>query len=318
MLTTPAIVQGVAFVGGASLALLVAHLLWGSRERLEARLKSVEGPSLRGLGTRRNVWQRLRARLPGQGLAIAAAAPRAISSLERRLQLAGWHGRQAVLAFQTAQAGLFLLALVAAAAAWRFATVDQLNAVLCALGGACLAVLLPGWCCDRWTARRQRVLVNSLPDYLDLMVTCLESGLSLDAATLRVTEELQIAHPLLGREMQQMQREINLGGTPDSALRRLAERSGVPLVAGLATAVQQSVRFGTSLAEALRTQADMLRYEREQRAEERAQRAAVKILIPTLLLIFPAVFVVLAGPAAIQLAETFRHDRPVVKTPARK
>jgi tight adherence protein C len=154
-------------------------------------------------------------------------------------------------------------------------------------------------------ARRQLVLRNSLPDFLDLISTCLQSGLSFEAALQRVSDELRTAHPLLAGEMSVVQREIEFGKSPEQALRDFAERSDLDALRTLSTFVEQSRRFGSSMAETLQTHADMLRTQREQRAEERAQKAAVKILFPTLLFIFPPILVVLAGPAAIQLQERF-------------
>jgi tight adherence protein C len=120
-----------------------------------------------------------------------------------------------------------------------------------------------------------------------------------------VTNELEVAYPILAGEMAVVQRQIELGASPDLALRNFAERSDLGSLLSLSTLLEQARRFGTSLTEALRTQAEMMRYQREQLAEELAQRAAVKILFPTLLFIFPAIFVVLVGPAAVQLAATF-------------
>jgi len=183
-------------------------------------------------------------------------------------------------------------------------------------GGAAggLGILLPGFWLDRRKARRQAVFARSLPDLLDLMVACVQSGLSLEASLQRVTDELEVAHPLLAGEMAVVQRQIELGATPDMAIRNFAERSDMAPLYSLSTLMEQARRFGTSLTDALRTQAEMLRYNREQRAEELAQKAAVKILFPTLLFIFPAIFVVLVGPAAVRLAETF-YDKGAATSP---
>ncbi len=116
---------------------------------------------------------------------------------------------------------------------------------------------------------------------------------------------MRLAHPLLAGELSIVQRDIDLGATVDSALRRFGDRSGFDGIRTLSTFVRESQRFGTELADALRLHADMLRSQREQVAEETAQKASVKILLPMLLLILPAVFVVIAGPAAIQIQQAF-------------
>jgi tight adherence protein C len=154
-------------------------------------------------------------------------------------------------------------------------------------------------------------MLKSLPDFLDLMVTCVQAGLSLNGALQRVTEELAVAHPVLAGEMGIVERQIELGAAPDLALRNFAERSDLAAIATLSTLVEQARRFGTSVSDALRTHAETIREQREQRAEEMAQKAAVKILFPTLLLIFPAIFVVLVGPAAVQITRTFASQHPV-------
>jgi tight adherence protein C len=173
-----------------------------------------------------------------------------------------------------------------------------------------LGLLLPGLWLHRRKTRRQGVLCRSLPDFLDLMVACVQSGLSLEAALQRVTDELTLASPLLSGEMAIVQRQIELGATPDLALRSFAERADLSPLYSLSSLIEQARRFGTSVTDALRAQAEMLRYQREQHAEEMAQKASVKILFPTLLCIFPAIFVVIVGPAAVLLYEKFSAEPP--------
>lgn len=156
--------------------------------------------------------------------------------------------------------------------------------------------------------RRQRLLRKSLPDFLDLLGTCMQAGQSFEAALARVTEELRAAHPALAGELMIVQREMTLGSTPTRALRGFAERSGLDTVRQMSTLVDHSQRFGTSMTESLRTHSEMLRMQRVQQAETLAHKAGVKILFPTLLFIFPPVLVILAGPAAIDLHEKFVQD----------
>jgi tight adherence protein C len=170
---------------------------------------------------------------------------------------------------------------------------------------ALFGIIVPSLWLERRIRYRHCALRRSLADFLDLMIVCLESGLSLQGTIQRVTDELRIAHPELAGELNIVQRDMNLGTTVDAALRRFALRSGYEGIRSLATFVREAQRFGTQLTQALRLHADMLRSQRENAAEEMAQKAAVKILIPTLLLILPAVFVVLAGPAAIQIQQAF-------------
>jgi tight adherence protein C len=145
----------------------------------------------------------------------------------------------------------------------------------------------------------------ALPDALDMLVLCLEGGVSFHAAMQRVTDELHAVHPALGEEMSIVQQEILLGLSGGEALRKFAGRCGLPDVRDLSLVLLQSERYGAGLTKALRGFADNVRLQRQQRAEERAHKAGVKILFPTLLCIFPAIFIVLLGPAALQLSRLF-------------
>lgn len=151
--------------------------------------------------------------------------------------------------------------------------------------------------------RRQLALRRSIPDFLDLVVACLSGGYSIQAALKQVSEELRLAHPLLSMELSLMLREIDMGSTLDTALRNLTERTRLEELRTLRSFVHQTMKFGTTIIDGLQELSEMLRNQREQRAEELAQKAAVKILLPTFLFIFPTVFVVLVGPAAIKIQQ---------------
>lgn len=123
-----------------------------------------------------------------------------------------------------------------------------------------------------------------------------------------VHQELSATHPELSREIALVLRDAAIGISLDGSFRRMASRTGVEEVQTISTFLEHSQRFGSAIGEALHELSDMLRFQREQRAEERAQQASVKILVPTLLFIFPTIFVVLAGPAAIQISSSFGGD----------
>src|SRR5690606_34824495 len=130
-------------------------------------------------------------------------------------------------------------------------------------------------------------LRHALPDFLDLMTVCLEGGLSLQETIHRVSTELQLAHPALAAELMIVRRDMELGATVEQSLKRCSVRSDCEGLRTLSTFLRETQRFGTKITDALRDFADGLRAQREQAAEENAQKVAVKILIPTLLLIFP-------------------------------
>jgi tight adherence protein C len=171
------------------------------------------------------------------------------------------------------------------------------------------ACVLGMWAPHLWlrsrVLKRQRLLRSGLADTLDMLVLCLEGGVSLIASIQRVTSELHAVHAELGAEMNILEREVQLGLSPGEAFKKLAKRCGLEEVRDLASMILQSEQYGASVAKAFRTYADSYRLERQQRAEEMAQKAAVKILFPTLLFIFPAIFIVLLGPAAFQMAKMF-------------
>jgi tight adherence protein C len=182
---------------------------------------------------------------------------------------------------------------------------QQKHLLLAGLTAACVGMVLPSLWLGRKGQQRRRMLRLALPDALDMLVLCMEGGLSLMAAFQRMTEELQGVHPVLGGEMNILQREIQLGLSVGEALKKLGERCGLDEIRELANVMLQSERFGASVIKSLRIHSESWRLERQQRAEEMAQKAAVKILFPTLLCIFPAIFIVLLGPAAFQMAKLF-------------
>jgi len=153
--------------------------------------------------------------------------------------------------------------------------------------------------------KRAESIRNGLPDSLDLMVVGVEAGLGLDAALLRVSDEMASVYPALAEEFQIATVETQMGVTRGEALSKMAERTAVEEMRALVATITQAEKLGTSVAKALRIQAESLRVKRRQKAEERAQKTAVKLLIPLVLFIFPTIFIVLAGPAALHLMDTF-------------
>jgi tight adherence protein C len=151
---------------------------------------------------------------------------------------------------------------------------------------------------------RQRRLQLSLPDGLDLLVICVEAGLGLDQALLRVSQELRITHSELCDELQLVNTEMRVGKTRIEALRELARRTGLDDLKSLAAMLIQTERFGTSIAQSLRVHSDDLRTKRRQRAEEMSAKTTVKMVPPLVFFIFPALMVVILGPAGLTLMRT--------------
>jgi tight adherence protein C len=178
--------------------------------------------------------------------------------------------------------------------------------LMAAIAGYVLPELWLGW---RVRARQHR-LRKGLPDALDLLVICIEAGLGLDQALLRVSEELQLTHPELSDELQLVNLEMRLGKTRLESLRELARRTGLDDIKALVAMLMQTERFGTSVAQSLRVHADDLRVRRRQRAEEMGAKTSVKMVPPLVFFIFPALMVVILGPAVISL---LRQLMPALK-----
>jgi len=164
-----------------------------------------------------------------------------------------------------------------------------------------------------WVAKsqRQELIRNGLPDSLDLLVVSVESGLALDAGLQRVGDEMSKVHKELSEEMQIATLEAQMGVPRSEALLNMATRCGVREMSSLVAVITQAEKFGTSVARALRNQADSLRVKRRLRAEERAQKTTVKLMLPLIFFIFPSIFVVLLGPAALQIIKALGNGGPL-------
>jgi tight adherence protein C len=172
--------------------------------------------------------------------------------------------------------------------------------VALAIGALLFGYLVPGLVLARLAKRRQHRIRLSLADALDLLVVSVEAGLGLDQALMRVGEELEFAYPDLSDELRLVNLELRAGKGRVDALRNLGDRTGVEDLSSLCTMLIQTDKFGTSVAQSLRVHSDTLRTKRRQRAEEAAAKTGVKMVFPLVFCIFPAIWVVTIGPAAIK------------------
>lgn len=179
------------------------------------------------------------------------------------------------------------------------------DTLLASLIGAGLGYYMPFLYIRRKVKSRQQELMKTLPDMLDLLVVCVESGLGLNQALVRVSEEIDHISPAMSDELTVVNLEIRAGKPRHEALRNLGERTGLSDVRALISMLVQTDRFGTSVADALRTHSDTLRTIRMQRAEERAAKVPAKLVFPLVLFVFPAFGVVILGPGVIQLMDVF-------------
>ncbi len=224
-----------------------------------------------------------------------------VSVIRKRLSLAGYRNENAIKIFYGCKV-LVPLLLGTTAAVSGLANLGPFFVYVLALGGGFLAPDF--WLGKRITAR-QKKLQRGLPDVLDLLVICMEAGLSLDQATARSSEELSSSQPEICDELKVVVLEQRAGRARSDAWKNMAERTGVESLRNLVSMLVQTEQFGTSIAKMLRVHSDTLRVQRVQMVEEMAGKTSVKLVFPLVLFIFPALFLVTLGPAAIVMAESF-------------
>jgi len=221
-----------------------------------------------------------------------------MGKLQTRLVNAGYRGSEALAVFFGIRIGFALLMFAI------FATPILMSPNLMLAMGACgIGYVLPSMALGRLAKKRQHKIRLGLPDALDLMVVSVEAGLGLDQAIQRVADEMAFAHPDLADELRLINLELRAGKARSEALRNLADRTGVEDLSSLVTMLIQTDKFGTSVAQSLRVYSETLRTKRRQRAEEAAAKTGVKMVFPLVFCIFPAIWVVTIGPAAIRFVQ---------------
>jgi tight adherence protein C len=292
------------FLGICGLMVAVSFWLNADHRQAVARLRGLSARAEEPAHAKSGLAQTA---LPKVGALLSRGSSEQQARLRKRLAQAGFYGAQAAPMFLGTTLVLAVVLPILGAGCPYLAGLLPAKYVLAAAAAAgCLGVILPGLFVDFLRRRRLSQLRQGVPDAVDMLVLCVEGGIGLTSGLQRVTGELRVAHPLLGAEMEITQREIQLGLSAGEAVQKLGDRCEVDELRQLGSLLMQSERFGTSVVKSLRIHAETCRQERQQRAEEVAQKAAVKILFPTLLCIFPAIFVVILGPAAYQIAEMFK------------
>jgi tight adherence protein C len=227
-------------------------------------------------------------------------SPKELGKLQLRLVQAGYRKESALPLF-------FGIRMAAAVAAFLLCVAPlglmMRPNIMFALGAMGVGYVLPGVLLARMAKRRQHRIRLSLADALDLLVVSVEAGLGLDQAMSRVADELASAYPDLADELRLVNLELRAGKARSEALRNLADRTGVDDLGSLVTMLIQTDKFGTSIAQSLRVFSDTMRTKRRQRAEEAAAKTGVKMVFPLVCCIFPAIWVVTIGPAAIRFMQ---------------
>ena len=282
-----AFVFGTALVGGAALLLMPRRQALIDR-RLEELIAPRDGeePRRRFEGLVK-LFKRVGEKAP--------KSPKEMGQLRLRLTQAGFRRPEAMTIFF----GIRVFFALGLFGLFSTSIITRPN-LLVALGGLAIGYILPGMVLARLAKRRAHRIRLSLADMLDLLVVSVEAGLGLDQALTRVGQELAFAYPELADELRLINLELRAGKPRSEALRNLADRTGVDDLSSLVTMLIQTDKFGTSVASALRVYSDTLRTKRRQRAEEAAAKTGVKMVFPLVLCIFPAIWIVTIGPAAIR------------------
>ncbi len=225
-------------------------------------------------------------------------SPKEMSRLQRRLTRAGFKHSRAAVIYAIAE---LILPIV-----FGLATVTYLGVsrgAIFALLAAAIGYALPGFWLAMKTSQRQKQIQNGLPDALDLLIVCVEAGAGLDSAIVKASEELALAYPRSAEELTLITTETRAGKPRLEAFKNFASRTGVEDVRSLVAMLIQTDKFGTSIAQALRIHAATSRTKRSQRAQERAAKLGVKLVFPLVFFLFPALYVVVLGPAVIKIME---------------
>jgi len=313
------LILGVLVV--ASIA-MIAYSLWPARRqedddvlrRMAGKRTRLDGPGGLGSGDTKSTARQVLEKVAP--IAMKPVMPRSdeeMSTLREKLAQAGFRREYASRYFLASKtilgASLAVVSLLIGFGGGY--EPKHVMSIAAFVGG--IGFMLPNLWLGIARGKRSEKIRNGLPDSLDLLVVSVESGLALDAGIQRVSEEMSTVHVELAEELQIATMETQMGVPRSEALENMARRCGVDEVKALVAIITQAERFGTSVAKALRTQADALRVKRRLRAEERAQKTTVKLMLPLILFIFPSIFVVLLGPAAMRLVATFSHGGPLSK-----
>ena len=226
-------------------------------------------------------------------------SPKEMGRIERMMASAGYYGTWPALLFAVVQIVLPVTLFLTVITRWGS------GAALFAIIAAALGYFTPGMWLGRAVEKRRREIRNGLPDAIDLLIVCVESGSGIDQALNKVAEELALPYPALAREMEMICSEMRAGRTRLDAFRNFAERTKVDDVRQLVAMLVQTDRFGTSIGQALRTHADVSRTKRRQRAEEKAAKLGVKLLFPLVFCLFPAFYTVVLGPSMVRIFKEF-------------
>lgn len=295
-------------VFGGAMAVAWLFLEWfggGNRARAEERLDELRDPlARRKKDESRNATQAMTRVIEKASPALAKplrpANEKDAGRLKQRLSQAGFRSQEASTVFLGVK--FLCLCLGAILGGGGIVVFGAGYQTLLRCGGlACIMFFIPDVLLMLIGSQRKQQIFLGLPDALDLLVVCVEAGLGLDQAMRKVAEEMKSSYRVIAEEFGLCNLQMQMGKTRTEALQELGTRSGVEDLRALASILVQSDKFGSSIAQALRVQSESMRTRRRQIAEEKAAKTAVKLIFPLVMFIFPGIFVVLVGPAAIEM-----------------
>jgi tight adherence protein C len=299
MVTIVAVLIAVTAILGV---VAIAELVPARDRSVGRRLQELqEIASTRGVAHRRRRQanrEQLEVWLQGFGERVATGR-KDLFETRQRLVRAGYRSQDSVPIFYALRVVSLVVGAIVILA--MLPALQGRDMLLWVLAGGTVFWMLPSGYLRRKIRLRQKEIQKALPDALDMLVICVEAGLGLNQALVRVSDEIDTMSPVLAEELQIVNLEMRAGTPREEALRNLGERTGVPDLRALATMLIQTDRFGTSIAQALRVHSDTARTKRRQRAEEAAAKTTIKLVPPLVFFIFPAIFVVVLGPAMLHL-----------------
>jgi tight adherence protein C len=302
----------IAIFGAVACAVwLVMELVAKGSPRVEQRLEDFSDPSRRrgeGAGGSRGVTKRS----DGIGRLLEKASPKFskplqpkseedVGKLRAKLNHAGFRGETTPSIFLGLKSICIAVGFIAGGGTMWFTKGATTEALMYTVGVAGVSFYLPDVVVWWFKKSRQDNIFFGLPDALDLMVVCVEAGLGLDQAMRKVSEEMKKTYAIIAEEFGLCNLQLQMGRPRNEVLHELGARTGVDDLKALSAILIQADKFGSSIAQALRVQSDSMRVRRRQMAEEKAAKTAVKLIFPLVLFIFPAIFIVLVGPAAITM-----------------
>ncbi|MCA9063994.1 MAG: type II secretion system F family protein [Planctomycetaceae bacterium] len=306
-MTTEDLIPMAAFVGVVSAVWGLYSFFSKKQSRASERLEEMRDPFSRQKKEQQGsaMNNMIEKAAPALSSALQPKTEAETSNLKIRLANAGYSSPNAVRNFLAIKLTALMIGLFLGGG-YGFSSAGKWWMPLVIGGG--LGFYLPEVMLTLAKASRQKKIFLQLPDSLDLLVVCVEAGLGLDAAMRRVSEELFSGAPEVCTEFSTANMQLQMGRPRREVLHDLGVRTGVDDMRALAAILIQADRFGSSIAQALRVQSDSMRVKRRQMAEEKAQQSAVKMIFPLVLFIFPGIFVVLVGPAAIQMMENMLNN----------